>query len=110
MVVAARAAGDGAAGDPGEGPAAEARAMPGGVDAARQAGDDGKARGAKIARQPLGETQAGGRGIARADDGDRWQPQRGGFAAHGKQRPSIICSRRGYSGSPSATKATPSAF
>ena len=30
--------------------------MDGGVDAAREAGDDGEARGAEIARQPLGET------------------------------------------------------
>ena len=64
--------------------------MAGGVDAARQARDDGKARGAKIARQPLGETQARGRGIARADDGDRRQTQRGGFAAHGKKRRGVV--------------------
>ena len=58
--------------------------------ASRQAGDDDKARGAKIARQPLGETQACGRGIARADDGDRRQAQRGGFAAHGKERRGVV--------------------
>src|SRR5262249_51933187 len=74
----------------GDGAAGEARAMAGGVDAARQAGDDGKPRSAKIARQPLGETQARGRGIAHADDGDRRQTQRGGFAAHGKQRRGVV--------------------
>ena len=79
-----------AAGEHGDGAAGEARAMAGGVDAARQAGDDGKARGPKIARQPLGETQARGSGIARADDGDRGQTQRGGFAAHGKQRRGVV--------------------
>ena len=56
----------------------------------RQAGDDGKARGAEIARQPLGETQPRGRGIARADDGDRRQAQRRGFAAHGKERRGVV--------------------
>ena len=64
--------------------------MAGGVDAARQAGDDDKARGAKIARQPLGETQARGRGIARADDRDRRQMQHGGLAAHGQERRGVV--------------------
>ena len=82
MVVAAREHGDGAGG--------EARAMGGGVDAAREAGDDGEARGAEIARQLLGETQARGRGIARADDRDRRQMQHGGLAAHGQKRRSVV--------------------
>ena len=40
------------------------------VDAARQAGHDDVSRLAEAARQPVGERQAGGRGVARADDGD----------------------------------------
>src|SRR5262245_43971014 len=41
-------------------------------------------------RQPLGETQARGRGIARADDRDRRQMQHGGLAAHGKKRRGVV--------------------
>ena len=40
------------------------------VDAAREAGDDDVARLAEAAREPVGESQAGGRGVARADDRD----------------------------------------
>ena len=40
--------------------------------------------------RPLGETQPRGRGIARADDGDRRQTQRRGFAAHGKERRGVV--------------------
>jgi len=45
---------------------------------------------ARLARQPLGETQTRGRGIARADDGDRRQMQHGGLAAHGQKRRSVV--------------------
>ena len=82
MIVAAREHGDRAGG--------EACAMGGGVDAAGEAGDDGEVRGAEIARQPLGETQPRGRGIARADDRDRRQMQHGGLAAHGKKRRGVV--------------------
>src|SRR5262249_52705803 len=47
-------------------------------------------RGAEIARQPLGETQPRGRGMARADDGDRRQIEHGGLAAYGKKRRRVV--------------------
>ena len=40
------------------------------VDAAREAGDHDIARLPQPARQPVGEGEPGGRGVARADDGD----------------------------------------
>ena len=64
--------------------------MRGGVDAARQAGDDAEAGVAQIARQRLREFGAGGGGIARADDGDQWPRQNVALAAHGKQRRRIV--------------------
>src|SRR5262249_45597088 len=84
MVVAAREHGDGAGG--------EARAMGGGVDAAREAGDDGKARGAEIARQPLGETQPRGRGMGRAG---RWSTAVWPRTARSGGASSIICNGGG---------------
>ena len=56
------------------------------VDAAREAGDDDVARLAEPARQPVGESKAGGRRVARADDGDRRLLQRLLAAAQSEQR------------------------
>ena len=79
-----------AAGQHGDGAAAEARTMRGGVDAARQARDDGEAGVAEIARESLGETHAGGRGVARTDDGDHRPVERRRSAAHGEQRRRVV--------------------
>ena len=68
----------------------EARAMRGGIDAARETRDDDEAGVAEIARQPLGEPHAGRRGIARADDRDHRQGERRGVAAHRKQRRRVV--------------------
>jgi hypothetical protein len=46
------------------------------VDPPRQARDDDVAGLAQPARQPLGEYEPRGGGVARADDGDRRRPQR----------------------------------
>ena len=81
------------------------------VDAAREAGDDDIAGLAEAARQPIGEGQARRRGVARADDRDRGLLQRLLAAAQREQRRRANRSARsagGYSGSPSATKRTPS--
>src|SRR5262245_65037494 len=104
MVVAAGKHGDGAGG--------QACGVAAGVDAAREAGDDGEARAAEIARQPLGKAQARGRGIAGADDGDRRQMQRRGLAAHSKKGRGVVdhLQPARIVGLPSATKATPRAF
>jgi hypothetical protein len=64
--------------------------MGGGVDSAREAGHDGKARGAEVACEPLGETHAGRRGVARADDGDHRQRQRRDPAAHRNERWGVV--------------------
>ncbi len=61
-VVASSQHGDGAGG--------EARAVGGGVDAARQAGDDAKTDLTQFTRQPFRELDPGGGRVARADHGD----------------------------------------
>ena len=71
-------------------PVGEARAVGGGVDAAGKAGDDDEAGVAEIARQPLGEFDAGGGGVARADDRDHRTGERGGIAAHRDQRRRVV--------------------
>lgn len=79
-----------AAGQHGNGAAAEARTMGGGVDAARQARDGGKARGDEIAHESLGETHARCGGVARTDDGDHRPVERRRSAAHGEQRRGVV--------------------
>ena len=56
------------------------------VDAAREAGDDGIARLREPARQPLGEGEAGGGRVARADDGDRRLVEHRDLPAHSDHR------------------------
>ena len=66
----------------------EAGTVGGGVDAARQPGDDGEAGFAKLARDPLGKLHPGARRIARADDRHHRQCQRRRMAAdreHGRR-------------------------
>ena len=87
-----------AAGEHRHGTAFEAGAVGGRVDAARQPGDDGEAGLAEIAREPLGELDAGGRGVARADDGHHAAaPARSPSprTAMSGGASSIICSRGG---------------
>ena len=60
-----------AAGEHGDGAGLERGDMGALVDPAREAGDDDIARLAEAAREPVGESKAGGRSVARADDGDR---------------------------------------
>ena len=59
-----------AAGEHGDGAGGETGPVRGGVDAAGEAGDDGVAAGAEVGGQHGGHLLAGGRGVARADDGD----------------------------------------
>ena len=59
-----------AAGQHRDGAGREARAMRGGVDAAREARGDDEAGFAEVARQPLGEFQPRRGGVARADHRD----------------------------------------
>lgn len=60
--------------------------MSGGVDATRQARDHDESRVAEIAREPCGEFQPGGGGVARADDGDAGPQQHIDPAENGDQR------------------------
>ena len=79
-----------AAAEHGDGAGRKAGAVGGGVDAARQPGDDAEAGLAEIARDGLRELDAGGRGVARADDGDQRPVQDRGLAAHGDQRRRVV--------------------
>jgi hypothetical protein len=79
-----------AAGEHGDGAGGEAAPVCRGVDAARQAGCNREPRFAELARQPLGEAHARGRGIARADDRHGRQGERSGVAAHGEKRRGIV--------------------
>jgi len=49
-----------------------------------------KPAGAEIASEPLGKPHARGRGVARADEGDRRQLQHGRMAAHRHERRGVI--------------------
>ena len=72
-------------------PLVKAGAMRGGIDAARQTRDDAEAGLAQFARQPLGEFHAGGRGVARADNGDHRLRQDGASLPRtAKQRRRIV--------------------
>ena len=82
------------AGEHRHGSVREAGAMGGGVDAARETGGDDEAGLAEIARQPLGELDAGGGGVARADDRDHRPRQRRALAAHRQQRRRIVDHRQ----------------
>ena len=80
------------------------------IDAAREAGNDDIPRFAKAAREPIGEGEPRGGGVARADDRDGGLLQRLVPAFHGENaaaRESICLKSGGYSGSPSAMKRTP---
>ena len=70
------------------------------VDAAREAGDDDVARLPEPARQPVGEGEAGGGGVARADDRDRGLLQRLLAAAQrqDRRRGIDLAQRRGIVG------------
>ena len=79
------------AGEHRDGAGRKARAMRGRVDAAGEARDDDEARLAEPARQPLGDLDAGGRGVARADDRHAWARARTDrLTAHGDQRWRIV--------------------
>ena len=67
------------------------------VDAAREPRGNGETRRAEVACQPLGETDARRRCIARADDGDNRRPKTAGLprTARSGGASSIIISRRG---------------
>jgi hypothetical protein len=79
-----------AAGEHGDRARGETAAVGGGVDAACQAGDHGEAGVAEVAREPLGEAQAGSRGVARADNGDRRQVERRRPPAHRQERRGVV--------------------
>ena len=84
------------AGEHGNRAAGEARAMRSGVDAARQARHDAETVLAQLAREPLGEFDAGRGGIARADDRDhRAREDRFGRAPR-----SAAAGRRSSAGAP----------
>ncbi len=78
------------AGDDGNGAACEAGAMSGGIDAACQSGHDGEPGFAQVVRQPLGDFDACGGCIARADNCDQRPRQHGELAAYGQQRRTIV--------------------
>jgi hypothetical protein len=60
------------------------------VDAARQPRDDAEAGLAQRAREAFGEFHAGGRGVARADNGDQGPVQDRGLAAHRDERRRVV--------------------
>ena len=66
--------------------AGQAAAMRGGVDAEREAGDDGQARLAQRAGERLGVALALRGGVAAADDGERGALQQLDAAARVEQR------------------------
>ena len=69
----------------------EARAMRGGIDAARQARDDARSRRSPRSRASRSANfTPARRGIARADDGDQRPRQHGGVAAHREQRRRVV--------------------
>jgi hypothetical protein len=78
MIVSSRQYGDGSG--------RQACPVGAGINAARQARNDRKAGLAKLAREPLGEAHAAGRGIAGADDGNHGQLQHRHIALHGEER------------------------
>jgi hypothetical protein len=65
-------------------------AMRGSVDAARQPGCGGKSRFTELARQPLGDFDACGSGIARADDRDQRHRQDAGVTADREQGRRVV--------------------
>ena len=71
--------------------------MRGGIDAAGEPGGDAEAGFAELARDPFGKLHAGRGGIARADDRDHRQRERGRLprTASSGGASSIICSRSG---------------
>ena len=78
------------AGQHGDGAGCKTGAMGGGIDAARQPRHRAETGLTQIARQALGEFDAGRRGVARADDGDQRLRQCGKFAAHRQQRRRVV--------------------
>ena len=79
-----------AAGQHRDGAGRKTGAMRGGIDAARQPRHRAETGRAEVARQPFGEFDAGGRGIARADDGDQRLRQNVELAAHRQQRRRVV--------------------
>ena len=79
-----------AAGEHGDGAGRQAGAVRGRIDAAGEPGDHGEAGFAQAARQLLGDLDAGGRSIARADDRHRGLRQRRVMAADGKERRRVV--------------------
>ncbi len=71
-------------------PVARLPSVGGGVDAARQAGDDAETLAAEFGGERARELHAGERGVARADDGDRGQGEDGGLALHGEQGRRVV--------------------
>ena len=89
----------------------EARDMRALIDPAREPRRHDVAGPAEAARKPLGESEPGGRGVARADDRDRRLSQRLEPAAAGKDRRGANRSAAGSADSPvrrCATNRTPS--
>jgi hypothetical protein len=79
-----------AAGEHGHSAGAQARAMRGGVDAARESGHNSEARIAQIARNALGKLDPRRRRIPRADNADQRPRQRIDLAPHRKNRRRIV--------------------
>ena len=79
-----------AAGQHRDGAGRKTGAVGGGIDAARQSRHGAETGVAQVARQPLGEFDAGRRGVARADNGDQRVRQYGELAAHRQQRRRVV--------------------
>ncbi len=74
----------------GDGAGCKTGAMGGSVDAARQPRHRAETGRTQVARQALGEFDAGRRGVARADDGHQRLRECGKFAAHRQQGRRVV--------------------
>ena len=79
-----------AAGEHGDRAGVQAGAVCCRIDAACETGDDGNTRSAEIARHSIGEFHAGGRSVARADNGDLRPREDVGVATDTDQRRRIV--------------------